>query len=135
MAESKGKILVVDDEKSIREILRIFLKNEGYSVSVASNGAVAIEDIKKDIFDLIITDMKMPKASGLDLLKSAKQVSPDTIVIIVTAFGNTDSAVEAMKLGAYDYIQKPFQMDEIRLKRCASHLKLLVVIRMANSLL
>ncbi len=115
MTESKGKILVVDDEKSIREILRIFLKNEGYTVSVASNGAAAIEDIKKDIFDLIITDMKMPKASGLDLLKSAKQVSPDTIVIIITAFGSTDSAVEAMKLGAYDYIQKPFQMDEIRL--------------------
>ncbi|HEW81067.1 MAG TPA: sigma-54-dependent Fis family transcriptional regulator, partial [Nitrospirae bacterium] len=115
MAESKGKILVVDDEKSMREILQIFLENEGYSVSVASNGAAAIEDIKKDIFDLIITDMKMPKASGLDLLKSTKQVSPDTIVVIITAFGNTDSAVEAMKLGAYDYLQKPFQMDEIRL--------------------
>ena len=115
MVESKGKILVVDDEKSIREILQIFLTNEGYSVSVANNGAVAIEDIKKDIFDLIITDMNMPKASGLDLLKSAKQVSPDTIVILVTAFGTTDSAVEAMKLGAYDYIQKPFQMDDIRL--------------------
>jgi len=115
MAESKGKILVVDDEKSMREILQIFLKNEGYSVSVASNGAVAIENIKKDIFDLIITDMNMPKASGLDLLKSTKQISPDTIVVIITAFGSTDSAVEAMKLGAYDYIQKPFQMDEIRM--------------------
>ena len=115
MAESKGKILVVDDEKSMREILQIFLKNEGYNVSVASNGAAAIEDIKKDIFDLIITDMNMPKASGLDLLKSAKQISPDIIVVIITAFGSTDSAVEAMKLGAYDYIQKPFQMDEIRI--------------------
>jgi len=115
MAESKGKILVVDDEKSMREILQIFLKNEGYGVSVASNGEAAIEDIKKDIFDLIITDMNMPKASGLDLLKSAKQISPDTIVVIITAFGSTDSAVEAMKLGAYDYVQKPFQMDEIKL--------------------
>lgn len=115
MAESKGKILVVDDEKSMREILQIFLKNEGYSVSVASNGEAAIENVKKDIFDLIITDMNMPKAGGLDLLKSTKQVSPDTIVVIITAFGNTDSAVEAMKLGAYDYLQKPFQMDEIRL--------------------
>lgn len=115
MAESKGKILVVDDEKSMRDILQIFLGNEGYSVSVASNGKAAIEDVKKDIFDLIITDMKMPKASGLDLLKSTKQISPDTIVVIITAFGSTDSAVEAMKLGAYDYLQKPFQMDEIRL--------------------
>lgn len=115
MADSKGKILVVDDEKSMREILQIFLKNEGYSVAVASNGAAAIEDVKKDIYDLVITDMKMPKASGLDLLKSTKHVSPNTIVVIITAFGSTDSAVEAMKLGAYDYIQKPFQMDEIRL--------------------
>lgn len=115
MAETEGKILVVDDEKSMREVLQIFLKSEGYSVSVANDGAEAIENIKKDIFDLIITDMNMPKASGLDLLKNAKQVSPDTVVIIITAFGSTDSAVEAMKLGAYDYVQKPFQMDEIRL--------------------
>lgn len=115
MTDTKGRILVVDDEKSMREVLRIFLGNEGYDVSVANNGEEAIEAVKKDIFDLIITDMKMPKAGGLELLKSAKQLSPDTVVVIITAFGSADSAVEAMKLGAYDYIQKPFQMDEIRL--------------------
>lgn len=115
MNKTKGKILVVDDEKSMREILEIFLKNEGYTVSVADNGEKAIEAVKKDIYDLIITDMKMPKVSGIDLLKNVKQIAPDTIVVVFTAFGTTKSAVEAMKLGAYDYIQKPFQMDEIRL--------------------
>lgn len=115
MENSKGNILVVDDEKSMREILQIFLKNEGYHVSAATNGETAIEAVKKDIFDLIITDMKMPKVGGLELLRTVKQITPHTLVVLITAFGTTDSAVEAMKHGAYDYIQKPFQMDNIRL--------------------
>ena len=104
MKKIKGNILVVDDEKSMREILEIFLKSEGYGVSIAENGEKAIEALKNDIFDLIITDMKMPKVGGLELLKNVKQITPDTVVVIITAFGTTDSAVEAMKLGAYDYI-------------------------------
>jgi len=115
MKKSKGRILVVDDEKSMREILEIFLENEGYSVSVAANGELAVEALKKDIFDLVISDMKMPRMGGLELLKNVKENSPDTIFVVMTAFGTTESAVEAMKLGAYDYIQKPFQMDDIRL--------------------
>ncbi|RJR14530.1 MAG: sigma-54-dependent Fis family transcriptional regulator [Nitrospiraceae bacterium] len=115
MKKFKGNILVVDDEKSMREILEIFLRSEGYAVAVAENGEKAIDAVKKDIFDLIITDMKMPRVSGLELLKNVKQIASDTIVVIITAFGTTDSAVEAMKLGAYDYIQKPFQLDNIRL--------------------
>ena len=115
MKKTKGKILVVDDEKSMREILDIFLKSEGYDVSTAENGAKAIENARKEIIDLIITDMKMPGLSGLELLKEIKEISPDTAVVIITAFGTMASAVEAMKLGAYDYIQKPFQMDDIRL--------------------
>jgi two-component system response regulator PilR (NtrC family) len=115
MKTSKGKILVADDEKSMREVLDIFLKGEGYDVSVADGGESAIEAIKKDIFELVITDLKMPKVSGFDLLKTVKETSPDTIVVIITAFGTTESAVEAMKLGAFDYIQKPFKMDDIRL--------------------
>lgn len=115
MKKSKGRILVVDDEKSMREILEIFLKSEGYGVSVAENGEKAIKAVKEDIFDLIITDMNMPKVGGLELLRNVKQTAPDTVVVIITAFGTTESAVEAMKLGAYDYIQKPFQMDDIRL--------------------
>jgi two-component system response regulator PilR (NtrC family) len=115
MKKTKGKILVVDDERSMREILEIFLKSEGYSVLVANNGESAMEILKHDLFDLIITDMKMPKVGGLELLKHVKEISPDTVVVIFTAFGTTESAVEAMKLGAFDYITKPFQMDDIRL--------------------
>lgn len=115
MKKIKGKILVVDDEKSMREILEIFLKSEGYNISVASNGEVALEIMKDDFFDLIISDMKMPKVGGMELLRNVKKISPDTVVVIITAFGTTESAVEAMKLGAFDYITKPFQMDDIRL--------------------
>jgi two-component system response regulator PilR (NtrC family) len=115
MKKIKGNILVVDDERSMREILEIFLKSEGYGVSVADNGKSALEVMKNDFFDLIITDMKMPKVGGLELLRNVKEISPETIVVIITAFGTTESAVEAMKLGAYDYITKPFQMDDIRL--------------------
>jgi len=115
MKKTKGKILVVDDERSMREILEIFLKNEGYSVSAAGNGESAMEIMKHDHFDLIITDMKMPKLGGLELLKNVKEIYPDTLVVIITAFGTAESAVEAMKLGAFDYITKPFQMDDIRL--------------------
>jgi two-component system response regulator PilR (NtrC family) len=115
MKKLKGKILVVDDEKSMREILEIFLKSEGYGVTVANNGESALGAMKYDSFDLIITDMKMPKVGGLELLKNVKEISPETVVVIITAFGTTESAVEAMKLGAFDYITKPFQMDDIRL--------------------
>lgn len=115
MKTPKGKILVVDDEKSMREVLEVFLKSEGYDVSLADGGESAVEAVKKNIFDLIITDMKMPKISGFDLLKVIKDVSPDTSVVIITAFGTTESAVEAMKLGAFDYIQKPFKNNDVRL--------------------
>jgi len=115
MKGSRGNILVVDDERSMREILEIFLKKEGYDVTTAEDGKTALDAFKKDIFDLVITDLKMPKASGIDLLKSIKDISPDTVVVIITAFGTTESAVEAIKLGAFDYIQKPFKMDEISL--------------------
>ncbi len=111
----KGKVLVVDDQKSIREILEIFLKSEGFSVSAADNGMTALDIMKDDIFDLVITDMKMPKLNGIDLLRNIKEISPNTVVVIITAFGTPESAVEAMKLGAFDYIQKPFKMDDIRL--------------------
>jgi two-component system response regulator PilR (NtrC family) len=115
MSNSNGKILVVDNEKSMREVLEIFLKGEGYDVLVADGGESGIEAIKKDIFELVITDLKMPKVSGFDLLKVIKDISPNTIVVIITAFGTAESAVEAMKLGAFDYIQKPFKMNDIRL--------------------
>ncbi|MEW6570228.1 MAG: sigma-54 dependent transcriptional regulator [Nitrospirota bacterium] len=115
MKKHKGKILVVEDEKSMREVLRILLEGEEYEVMTAADGLEGIACADKDIFDLVITDMKMPKADGFELLKKIKEVSPDTIVIMITAFGTTQSAIEAMKLGAYDYINKPFNIDEIRL--------------------
>ena len=115
MKKSKRKILVVDDEQNIRKLLQIFLTEEGYNVEVADNGESGLEAVRNHIFDLVITDLKMPKLSGFDLLKGIKEISPDTIVVIITAFGTTESAVEAMKLGAFDYIQKPFKIDDIRL--------------------
>ena len=110
------KILIVDDERSMRDVLSIMLKRAGYEIAVASDGVEAIARIEKELFDLVITDLKMPTKGGLDVLKAVKDTSPDSVVLIVTAFASTESAVEAMKLGAYDYLPKPFQVDEVQLK-------------------
>ncbi len=115
MEKYKGKILIVEDEKSMREVLKILLEGENYLVTPVSDGLEGISYIDKDIFDLVITDVKMPRIDGLELLRKTKEISPDTLVIMITAFGTTESAIEAMKLGAYDYINKPFKIDEIRL--------------------
>lgn len=109
------RILVVDDEESIREFLEIMLKRDGYQVTTANNGAQALEHYKKTNFDLIITDIQMPQVSGMELLEQVKDRDPDVVVVMITAFGSTESAVEAMKKGAYDYITKPFKIDEIKL--------------------
>jgi two-component system response regulator PilR (NtrC family) len=111
----KGRILIVEDEKSMREVLKILLEEEGYDTTSAADGLEAIEKIQRDIFDLIITDIKMPKADGFEVLKKVREISPSSIVIMITAFGTTESTLEAMKMGAYDYIHKPFKIDEIRL--------------------
>jgi two-component system response regulator PilR (NtrC family) len=110
-----SKILVVDDELSMRDFLSIMLKKEGHEVVVAENGGSALKVIQAEIFDLLITDIKMPGVDGMEVLKSVKEVSPETVVIMITAFASTGTAVEAMKLGAYDYITKPFKVDEIRM--------------------
>lgn len=115
MEQSRGRILIIEDEKSMREVLRILLEEEGYAIMAATNGLEGIEFIKNDIFDLVLTDIKMPKADGFAVLKKVKELSPSTIVIMMTAFGTTESTIEAMKMGAYDYIHKPFKIDEIRL--------------------
>jgi two-component system response regulator PilR (NtrC family) len=112
---SKGKILIVDDEKSMREVLGILLEGEGYDVTLAAGGIDGISLLNKDIFDMVITDINMPKVNGFEILKKVRETSPDTLVIMITAFGTTESAIEAMQLGAYDYIHKPFKIDEIRL--------------------
>ena len=109
------KILVVDDEQSLREVLSIMLKRAGYAVTSVSDGEEAIEQVQKEIFDLVITDLRMPKVDGMEVLRAVKSASPETVVLIITAFATADSAVEAMKQGAYDYLTKPFQVDEVQL--------------------
>jgi|Deesub1362B_J571_1020462.scaffolds.fasta_scaffold00104_44 two-component system response regulator PilR (NtrC family) len=111
----KEKILIVEDEKGMNEILKILLDSEGYSVTSVFNGKDALNHIENEIYDIVITDIKMPGADGYTVLKKVKEVSPSTLVIMITAFGTNEDAVEAMKLGAYDYINKPFKVDEIRI--------------------
>ena len=109
------KILIVDDERSMRDVLSIMLRRAGYDVTLSSDGEEAIAHIDKELFDLVITDLKMPKAGGLDVLRAVKESAPESVVLIITAFASAESAVEAMKLGAYDYLTKPFQVDEVQL--------------------
>jgi len=112
---AKARILVVDDEKSMRDLLSITLGKEGYEVLTAAGGEPAIETLHRDSVDAVITDLRMPKVDGLQVLRAAKEISPDTAVIVITAVASTETAVEAMKLGAYDYITKPFKLDEVNL--------------------
>ena len=109
------KILIVDDERGLREVLSIMLKRAGYAVTEASDGEEAISHINKEMFDLVITDLRMPKADGMAVLKAVKSSFPETVVLVITAFATADSAVDAMKQGAYDYLTKPFQVDEVQL--------------------
>jgi two-component system NtrC family response regulator len=111
----KAKILVIDDDTSLRRVLEYNLQEEGYEVQAASSGEEGLYMFGKSQPNLVITDMKMSGMDGLMVLKSIKDRSPETLVIIITAFGTVDVAVEAMKLGAYDYITKPFNRDELKL--------------------
>ena len=111
----KPRILVVDDEESIREFLEIMLRKEGYEVTCAEDGKQALDVVKKRSFDLVISDMQMPNMTGMDLLREVKAQYPDMLFMMITAFGTTETAVEAMKFGAYDYILKPFKIDEVRI--------------------
>jgi two-component system, NtrC family, response regulator PilR len=112
---SDARVLVVDDELSMRELLGIMLRKGGYDVTLADGGEAALEFLRNAVFDLVITDLRMRKVDGLTVLRTAKEQAPHTVVLVVTAYASTETAVEAMKLGAYDYITKPFKLDEIRL--------------------
>ena len=109
------RILVVDDEESMREFLSIMLHREGDRVDSATDGAQAVARLKEETYDVIISDIKMPRLGGLDLLAHVRDRSAETAMIMITAFSTTEEAVEAMKQGAYDYITKPFKNEEIRL--------------------
>src|SRR5581483_1256121 len=112
MAEMR--VLVVDDERSMRELLSITLRQAGYDVTVAAGGNAAIEALRNSSFDVVITDLRMHETDGMAVLRAARELTPDTVVVVVTAYASTETAVEAMKLGAYDYVTKPFKLDEIR---------------------
>jgi len=108
-----ARILVVDDERSMREFLEIFFRREGYEVATAESVEQALLAVEADDYDLVITDIQMPDRSGLELLHEVREVSPETPVIMITAFATTENAIAAMKEGAHDYITKPFKVDEI----------------------
>ena len=112
----KPRILVVDDEPSMREMLRIVLRRDGYDVVIAQNGTDGMERLRTEPFDLLLSDIRMPDVSGVEVLRAAKQINPDILAFMMTAFASTETAVEAMRLGALDYFTKPFSMDELRLK-------------------
>jgi len=115
-APAKVRILVVDDEPSMREMLRIVLRRDGYEVMIAENGRDAIEQLHRSQFDLLLSDIKMPDVTGVEVLRAAKDINRDIVAFMMTAHASTNTAVEAMRLGAVDYFTKPFSMDELRLK-------------------
>ena len=108
-------ILVVDNEKSMREMLTIALEKEGYEVESARNGEVAVEMVEKSNYDVVITDINMPRSNGIDVLDAVNRVRPGTPVIMMTGYASPETAVETMKKGAYDYITKPFNMEDFKL--------------------
>ena len=110
-----AKILIIDDDTSLRRVLEYNLQEEGYEVLTAADGETGLRLFAEQAPDLVITDLKMPGISGFQVLERIKGESPQTLVIVITAFGAIDNAVEAMKLGAYDYITKPFNRDALKL--------------------
>jgi two-component system NtrC family response regulator len=110
-----AKILLADDDESLRKVIEFNLEQEGYEIITASDGAAALELYDEHAPDLVITDIKMPGLDGIELLKEIRRRDMEKLVIVITAFGAIDTAIEAMKLGAYDYITKPFNRDELKL--------------------
>jgi DNA-binding NtrC family response regulator len=115
MVEKGHKVLVVDDDLEMCALLSDLLTEEGFSVTTSGDSSEASKILKREEFDVLVTDLKMRGLKGLDLLEETKKVTPLTPVIIITAFGTVESAIKAMKMGAYDYVTKPFQMDELLL--------------------
>src|SRR5258708_25055766 len=113
LPEARPRVLVVDDEKFIREILAEFLGMEGYLVRTAEEGASEFAELGRTHYDLVISDLKMPKMGGMELLEAMAKVAPNALTVIMTGFGTVETAIDAMKRGAYDYILKPFKVEEV----------------------
>jgi len=111
--EERPRVLIVDDEKFIRDILADFLGMEGYVVRTAEDGQAALNELNHAQYDLVISDLKMPRMGGIELLEQIGQAAPNALTVIMTGFGTVETAIDAMKRGAYDYILKPFKVEEV----------------------
>jgi two-component system response regulator HydG len=111
-----GKVLVVDDQRNMRATTAILLRQAGYTVEEAEDGAAAVQRLQLETFDVVLTDLRMPTADGMDVLRAVQQGSPETQVIVMTAYGTIESAVEAIRRGAYDFLAKPFKESEVLLR-------------------
>ena len=111
--EDRARVLIVDDEKFIRDILADFLGMEGYVVRTAEDGQAALNELNHAQYDLVISDLKMPRMGGIELLEQIGQAAPNALTVIMTGFGTVETAIDAMKRGAYDYILKPFKVEEV----------------------
>lgn len=114
MAKDQQVILVVDDEEGLREGLRSLLEDEGYVVLCAEDGEKALEIVQETHIDLMLTDMRMPGMSGIDLLKHVRKIRKEIGVIILTGYGEIESYIEAMNFGAMEYVSKPFKVNELK---------------------
>ena len=120
MTEEQVRVLVVDDEESVRNLLQRILEGEGYQVTTAANGKEALYNVSLGEIEVVLLDVKMPDMSGIEVLGKLTVDSPDTCVIMVTSVVEMETAIETMKLGAYDYITKPFDRDEVLQKVLAA---------------
>jgi two-component system response regulator HydG len=111
-----GKVLVVDDQKNMRATTALLLRQAGHAVEEAEDGASAVQRVQHETFDVVLTDLRMPSVDGMELLRAVQQVSPETQVIVMTAYGTIESAVEAIRRGAYDFLAKPFKESEVLLR-------------------
>jgi DNA-binding NtrC family response regulator len=111
----RSRILVIDDEKRMCDSIKVLLSNIGYEVDTAENGRVGIERLKAQEYDLVITDLMMPELDGFAVMKHVKENCPNTLVIVITGYASVESAVRAIRSGAYDYILKPFDFEIIKI--------------------
>ena len=110
-----AKILIVDDDPGMRETLEAVLREDGYQVGTAGDGGQAVQAVRDGSFDVVLLDLRIPDCNGLEILARLKHLMPETAVIMMTAYGTVKTAVEAVKSGAYDFLTKPFELDEMRL--------------------